>query len=38
VVGAINTPTTPPFMAIQVFQLPTTIQELALIAKHTKRD
>jgi hypothetical protein len=37
VVGAINTPTTPPFIVIQVFQLPTTIQELAFIAKHTKK-
>jgi hypothetical protein len=38
VVGAINTPNHPPFIAIQVFQLPTTIQELAFITKHTKRD
>jgi hypothetical protein len=38
VVEAINTPTTPPFIASKFFQLPTTIQELAFIAKHTKRD
>jgi hypothetical protein len=31
-------PNHPTIHSIQVFQLPTTIQELAFIAKHTKRD
>jgi hypothetical protein len=31
-------PNHPHIQVIQVFQLPTTIQELAFIAKHTKRD
>jgi hypothetical protein len=31
-------PNHPHIQSIQVFQLPTTIQELAFIAKHTKRD
>jgi hypothetical protein len=31
-------PNHPTIQCIQVFQLPTTIQELAFIAKHTKRD
>ena len=31
-------PTHPTIHGIQVFQLPTNIQELAFIAKHTKRD
>ena len=31
-------PNHPTIHCIQVFQLPTTIQELAFIAKHTKRD
>jgi hypothetical protein len=31
-------PNHPTIHGIQVFQLPTTIQELAFIAKHTKRD
>jgi hypothetical protein len=31
-------PNNPTIHGIQVFQLPTTIQELAFIAKHTKRD
>jgi hypothetical protein len=37
VVGAINTPQPPTIHCIQVFQLPTTIQELAFITKHTKK-
>jgi hypothetical protein len=31
-------PNHPTIHCIQVFQLPTTVQELAFIAKHTKRD
>jgi hypothetical protein len=36
VVGAINTPTTPPFIAIQVFHFPTTTRALAFNSRHTK--
>jgi hypothetical protein len=36
VVGAINTPTTPPFMASKFFHFPTTTRALAFNSRHTK--
>jgi hypothetical protein len=36
VVGAINTPTTPTFIDIQVFHFPTTTRALAFNSRHTK--
>src|SRR5690348_4997887 len=36
VVGAINTPTTPPFITIQVFHFSTTTRTLAFNSRHTK--